>query len=77
MSPPPTRNISTSRRCRKRRSIVSDVLREQARASGKPDTVVLALVKLKDGWRIHDITWQRDGKAETLRGMYAHGMSPR
>jgi hypothetical protein len=40
---------------------------------GKPDTIVLALVKLKDGWRIHDITWQRDGKAETLRAMYAHG----
>ena len=39
---------------------------------GKPDTIVLALVKLKDGWRIRDITWQRDGKAETLRGMYAH-----
>jgi hypothetical protein len=40
---------------------------------GKPDTIVLALVKLKDGWRIRDITWQRDGKAETLRAIYAHG----
>jgi Protein of unknown function (DUF3828) len=44
---------------------------------GKPDTIVLALVKLKDGWRIRDITWQRDGKAETLRAIYAHGMNPR
>jgi Protein of unknown function (DUF3828) len=40
---------------------------------GKPDTIMLALVKLKDGWRIRDITWQRDGKAETLRAIYAHG----
>jgi hypothetical protein len=43
----------------------------------KPQTVILALVKTKDGWRIHDITWPRDGKPGTLRGIYAHGMFPR
>ncbi len=36
----------------------------------KPTTIVLDLVKVKDGWRIADITWQRDGKAETLRGLF-------
>jgi Protein of unknown function (DUF3828) len=36
----------------------------------KPTTIVLDLVKAKDGWRIADITWQRDGKAETLRGLF-------
>jgi hypothetical protein len=34
--------------------------------------VVLDLVKVKSDWRIADITWQRDGKAETLRGLYGH-----
>jgi hypothetical protein len=43
----------------------------------KPQTVVLALIKLKDGWRIHDITWQHDGKPETLRDLYVRGMYPR
>jgi Protein of unknown function (DUF3828) len=43
----------------------------------EPQTVVLALIKTKDGWRIHDITWPRDGKPGTLRGLYAHGMFPR
>jgi hypothetical protein len=38
----------------------------------KPTTIVLDLVKIKNDWRIADITWQRDGKAETLRGLYAH-----
>jgi hypothetical protein len=36
----------------------------------KPTTIVLDLVKLKEGWRIADIAWQRDGKAETLRGLF-------
>jgi hypothetical protein len=36
----------------------------------KPETVVLDLVKLKEGWRIADITWQRDGETETLRGLF-------
>ena len=33
-------------------------------------TIVLELVKLKEGWRIADITWQRDGETETLRGLF-------
>jgi len=33
---------------------------------GDRRTVVLALVKLKVGWRIADITWDRNG---TLRGL--------
>jgi hypothetical protein len=37
-----------------------------------PVKVVLNLVKLKNDWRIADITWQRDGNAETLRGLYKH-----
>ncbi len=38
----------------------------------KPYAVVLALVKVGTDWRIHDITWQRDGKSDTLRALYAH-----
>ena len=37
---------------------------------GAPKTVVLDLVKLKGGWRINEITWQRDGKNETLRALF-------
>jgi hypothetical protein len=37
-----------------------------------PAKVVLDLVKIKSDWRIANITWQRDGKAETLRGLYGH-----
>jgi hypothetical protein len=33
---------------------------------GERQTVVLALVRLKAGWRISDITWDRNG---TLRGL--------
>jgi hypothetical protein len=29
------------------------------------------LVKAGTGWRITDITWQRDGKSVTLRVLYA------
>jgi len=39
---------------------------------GKPATVTLDLVQIKNDWRIGDITWLRDGKLETLRGIYAH-----
>jgi hypothetical protein len=39
---------------------------------GEPRSVALELVKIKNDWRINDITWLRDGKLETLRGMYAH-----
>ena len=34
---------------------------------GNPTTVVLELVKLKDGWRIADINW---GRKRTLRGLF-------
>jgi hypothetical protein len=37
----------------------------------QPRTVVLDLVKLKEGWRITDVSWQRDGAKETLRGLLA------
>jgi Protein of unknown function (DUF3828) len=36
----------------------------------KPTVVVLDLVKLKEGWRISDITWQHEGQTETLRGLF-------
>jgi Protein of unknown function (DUF3828) len=51
---------------------VRDAGSDQAIASvlfkslGERRTVVLALVKLKGGWRIADITWDRNG---TLRGL--------
>jgi len=40
--------------------------------AGKPTTVVLELVKIKNDWRISDITWQHDGKPETLRSLFIH-----
>ena len=42
------------------------------RNGDQPTTVVLALTKARGEWRIGDITWQHDGKPETLRGLYAH-----
>jgi hypothetical protein len=39
---------------------------------GKPTTVSLDLVTIKNEWRIRDITWQIDGKPQTLRGLYVH-----
>jgi Protein of unknown function (DUF3828) len=39
---------------------------------GKETTAVLDLVKIKNDWRVSDITWLRDGKPETLRGIYVH-----
>jgi hypothetical protein len=38
----------------------------------QPATVVLDLVKIGKDWRIADITWLRDGKAQTLRDLYLH-----
>ncbi|MGB7101026.1 MAG: hypothetical protein WBD95_19955 [Xanthobacteraceae bacterium] len=35
---------------------------------GNPATVLLDLVKIKNDWRIGNITWVRDGKPQTLRG---------
>ena len=40
--------------------------------SGEQTTVVLDLVKIKNDWRISDITWLRDGKPSTLRALFAH-----
>jgi Protein of unknown function (DUF3828) len=36
----------------------------------KPRTVILDLVKLREGWRIADITWLRDGETSTLRSLF-------
>jgi len=36
----------------------------------KPVTVQLDLIKVKNEWRIADITWLRDGKAASLRKIY-------
>jgi len=38
----------------------------------KPTTVLLDLVKIKNDWRVADITWLRDGKRDSLREIYAH-----
>jgi hypothetical protein len=57
---------------------VADTANNAARATATfkngdtPTTVVLDLVKINDNWRISDITWQHDGKPETLRGLYGH-----
>jgi hypothetical protein len=37
-----------------------------------PVKVVLNLVKVKNDWRIADVVWQRDGRAETLRRLFKH-----
>ena len=37
---------------------------------GKQRTIVLELIAIKNDWRIYDITWPRDGKPETLRGLF-------
>ncbi len=53
--------------------VVSDIAPDKASGTVKftnlkmPTTVVYDLIKLKEGWRIADITW--DGK-DTLRGIY-------
>jgi hypothetical protein len=57
---------------------VSDTAPGQAAATvkfsnqGKPTTVSLDLVTIKNEWRIRDITWQIDGKPQTLRGLYVN-----
>ena len=54
----------------------TDIAPGRARATvkfvnlGKETTVTLDLVKIKSDWRVSDITWLRDGKSETLRGIY-------
>ena len=37
----------------------------------QPATIVLDLVKIKNDWHISDITWLRDGKPQSLRGLLA------
>jgi hypothetical protein len=37
----------------------------------KPTAVVLDLIKLRNDWRVADIAWQREGKTETLRALFA------
>ena len=39
---------------------------------GTPATIVLDLVKIKNEWRVGDITWQHDGKPQTLRALFTH-----
>jgi len=39
---------------------------------GLPTKIVLGLVKTKSEWQIANITWQRDGNPETLRGLFKH-----
>ncbi len=39
---------------------------------GEAMTVLLDLVQTKNGWRAYDITWQHDGKTESLRQIYIH-----
>jgi hypothetical protein len=57
---------------------ISDTANTTARATatfknaGTPTTVVLDLVKLNNDWRVSNITWQHDGKPETLRQLYTH-----
>ncbi len=38
---------------------------------GKPTTVTFDLVKRSGNWRIADIAWQRDGKTQSLRALFA------
>jgi hypothetical protein len=38
----------------------------------QPVTVALDLIAAGNTWRIADITWQHDGKPETLRGLFKH-----
>jgi hypothetical protein len=40
------------------------------RNSDTPTVVVLDLVKTGNDWRVGDVTWQHDGKKETLRELY-------
>ena len=42
------------------------------RNSDTPTVVVLDLVKTSNDWRVSDVTWQHEGKKETLRGLYQH-----
>jgi hypothetical protein len=58
--------------------VVTDIPSDRAEATvsfknfDEPQKVVLSLVKVKNDWLIADITWRRNGKAETLRSLYKH-----
>ena len=39
---------------------------------GMPTKIVVNLVRTKSDWRIANITWERDGNPETLRGLFKH-----
>ncbi len=39
---------------------------------GEAMTVLIDLLQVKNDWRVFDITWQHDGKSETLRKIYIH-----
>jgi hypothetical protein len=36
----------------------------------KPTTILLDLVRINGEWKVHDITWSRDGDTSTLRGLF-------
>ena len=56
---------------------IEDLAANKARATVKfqnfdqARTVNLDLIKLREGWRIADITWHRDGESSTLRALFA------
>jgi hypothetical protein len=58
--------------------VVSDAAAGKAQATvrfvnlGQSMTVVLDLVQVRNAWRIHEITWQQDGKTDTLRKIFVH-----
>ena len=58
--------------------VVSDAAAGKAQATvrfvnlGQSMTVVLDLVQVRNAWRIHEITWQQNGKTETLRKIFVH-----
>jgi hypothetical protein len=39
---------------------------------GEAMTVRVDLIQIQNDWRVFDITWQHDGKSETLRQIYVH-----
>jgi hypothetical protein len=58
--------------------MVSDAVAGKAQATvkfvnlGQVMTVVLDLVQVRNAWRIYEITWLQNGKAETLRKIFVH-----
>ena len=58
--------------------MVSDAAAGKAQATvkfinlGRAMTVVLDLVQARNAWRIYEITWEQNGKMETLRKIFVH-----